>query len=116
MSLEAATNLSPQQLAFHREFNNKDFDPFLARTGYDFYQIAMRTCMRKPKPEPADVYVLDARLAVAFDHFFDTGKRLEAFNWYPATDPGKKRKLSDAEKQKAYRQRKKRKSMENETK
>ena len=117
VSLEAATNLSPEQLAFHREFNNKDFDPFLARTGYDFYQIAMRTCMRKPKPEPADVYVLDARLAVAFDYFFDTGKRLEAFNWYPAQHPVKPKKaLSNAEKQKAYRQRKKRKSMEIEAK
>lgn len=106
VSLEAATNLCPVMLRFHREFHSQDFDTYRARTGYDFYQIVMRCCLRKQPPEPADVYCLDGRLATALDDFFDLGKRAELVEFWEAPNPGKK-PLTPAEKQRRYRQKRK---------
>lgn len=115
VSIEAATNLHPDMQRFHKEFHSTTFDSFLARTGYDVYQIAMRSCLRKQPPEPADLYSLDSRL-LKLEYFFSVGqeKRGKGFNKnasanivYWDVKDYKKQPLTNAEKQKAYRARQK---------
>ena len=111
VSLEAAINLTPELNRWYKqhwdmndrgEIGGRSNDILIARTGNTFYQTLMRCCLRLD--QPADVYTLDARLATDILHvYFDdiTFVDIDFCNKEPKTA------LTPAEKQKAYRQRKK---------
>ena len=42
-----------------------------ARSGYTFYQVGMRCCLRQQPPKPAHFYVIDNRAVIAMGYYFD---------------------------------------------
>jgi len=118
VSLEATINLTPQLNKWFKD-HLTDFDSYLARTGYDFYQVLMRCCLRLGKP--ADVYVIEVKLVTqVFDHFFeDFDYEYMEFQSLEADAKLQGHKaipLTSAQKQKSYRERKKQELIENKLK
>lgn len=108
---EASINLTPELSNFLRKYLDPSFDLFFGRTGLDFYQILMRSCLREGKE--AHVYILDTRLAAIFAGIFDVDPWKDLHQYQGSTKEleiefqNRQKPLTQAQKQKAYRLRKK---------
>ena len=110
VSLEAAINLTPVMTGWCKEHLDMDSQQItIARTGHTFYQVLMRSSLRVGNS--ADIYSIDNRLATeVIGEFFDLNWRKDVL--YIDTSAHKRKPLTPAEKQRAYRQRLKQQKME----
>jgi hypothetical protein len=106
--LESALNPSPEMGKWlqdiadnHLPKEDRKNAVFAARTGYTYYQVLMRCCLRKNLP--ADVYVIDKRAVRQLVLYFEN---FELCDWIPTTPRTyipKQQPLTSAERVKAKR-------------
>jgi hypothetical protein len=105
--LESALNPSPEMGKWLQDiadtYLNQDQDKgvYAARTGYTYYQVLMRCCLRKNLP--ADVYVIDRRAVSQLCDYFDNVNLCDWIPTTPKTYIPKQQPLTSAERVKAKR-------------
>ena len=103
--LESALNPTPEMAKWLNDiadtYLNNDDTAFSARTGYTYYQVLMRCCLRKNLP--ADVFVIDKRAVVELADYFSNINLCEWKPITPRTYTPKPEPLTSAQRVKAKR-------------
>ena len=107
--LESSLNPAPEFSAWLNEiadvYLNNDDAVFSARTGYIYYQVLMRSCLRVGKT--ANVFVLDKRAVIDLADYFSSINLCDWEPTKPKTYVKKKSPLTNAERAKAHKLKKK---------